>query len=85
MVLPLIYTDGVHVVSDTSEDELHDWAYKAGIKRCWFHRGSLHPHYDIPKSLRGTVAFPGVQVVDSRKIVEILNGRGLGIRPRMKK
>ena len=79
----MIYTDGIHVISDTSEDELHDWAQKAGIKRCWFHRGSLHPHYDVPKGMRGTV-FPGVEVVDSRTIVAILNRRGLGIRPRMK-
>lgn len=77
----MIYTDGVHVISDTSEDELHRWALAAGIKRCWFHRGSSYPHYDLPKRMRG-VAPSGTTMVDSRKLIEILNKRGLGIRGR---
>lgn len=44
----MIHSDGVHVVSDTSLEELHEWAKRYGLKRHWFHRGRW-PHYDLPK------------------------------------
>ena len=28
---------------------LHLMAENLGIKRCWYHAGTKHPHYDIPK------------------------------------
>ncbi len=32
----MIFTDGIHVVSDTSLEELHAWAEGVGqVKRCW--------------------------------------------------
>lgn len=46
----MIITDGIHVTSTESLEELHTWAKQNGIKRHWFHgyrKG--HPHYDIPK------------------------------------
>jgi len=63
----MIYCDGVHVAAD-SLAELHEWAEKNGIKRCWFHRGD---HYDLPKRIRGTIPFDTVGV-DSRRIVEVI-------------
>lgn len=45
----MIYTDGVHIISDRSLRELHAFARKAGIKRCWYHASRNHPHYDKPK------------------------------------
>lgn len=46
----MIVTDGTHVVSTESLDELHEWAKDNNIGKHWFHgirKG--HPHYDIPK------------------------------------
>jgi hypothetical protein len=80
----MIYTDGIHIVSDTSEEELHEFARKQSISRCWFHSTSSYPHYDLPKKRRNQ-PLRGAELVTSRRIVEILNTRGFGIRPRMEK
>lgn len=48
----MIFSDGIHIVSDDSLQELHDFCHRIGIKSCWFHKGSKHPHYDIPKKMR---------------------------------
>jgi hypothetical protein len=72
----MIYTDNVHLVSDSSLKELHEFAKKVGIKRCWFHSGSRWPHYDIPKGRRETLAIEyGIAVVTSREIIKILKGK----------
>lgn len=50
----MIYTDNIHLIADSIE-ELHGFAVKIGLKRCWFHNprrkstGSSknHPHYDL--------------------------------------
>lgn len=68
----MIYTDGIHLISDTSEEELHTFAEKAGIKRCWFHMSKFR-HYDIPKRRReGFAETHGITTVSSRQIVTIL-------------
>jgi hypothetical protein len=43
----MIFTDGVHVVSDATLDELHSFADKAGLSRKWFQDSPKHPHYDV--------------------------------------
>jgi len=43
----MIITDGVHVVSTESEEELHKFARKVGLKRQWYQNHPRHPHYDI--------------------------------------
>lgn len=69
----MIYTDGVHVISDQNLTELHSYCRSIGIKRCWFHSGSRWPHYDVPKKKQVLIAAaPGIKVVTSRRIVEIL-------------
>lgn len=35
-----------HMVGDT-ESELHSFAEEIGMKRSWYQRHPLHPHYDI--------------------------------------
>jgi len=42
-----IFTDGVHLVSDSSVDELHDFAQRIGLKREWFQDKPRSPHYDM--------------------------------------
>lgn len=42
----VILTDGVHLVSDTSMKELHEFAKSIGLKRSWFQNKRL-PHYDL--------------------------------------
>jgi len=48
----MIITDGIHVTSTESLEELHVWAERNGINRKhWFHgvhKG--HPHYDLPST-----------------------------------
>jgi hypothetical protein len=40
------YKTWCHMVSDTSEDELHEFAALIGLRREWFQPKS-YPHYDI--------------------------------------
>lgn len=69
----MIYSDGIHVVSDISLEDLHEQMMKIGIKRCWYHSSSRYKHYDIPKRKRETFFQdnPEVQQVSSQKIVEL--------------
>ena len=43
----MIITDGTHVVSTESEQELHEFAKSIGLKRAWYQNHPRHPHYDI--------------------------------------
>lgn len=45
-----IITDGVHLVSTESEQELHKFAQGIGLKRKWYQcdgPARYHPHYDL--------------------------------------
>lgn len=43
----MIFTDGIHVISSNSLDELHDFALnKLKFKPEWFQNHPRHPHYD---------------------------------------
>lgn len=35
-----------HLMADTKE-ELHEFAVRYGIKRCWYDGNRRHPHYDL--------------------------------------
>lgn len=53
----MIISDGIHVTSTSSIEELHRWAAIHGISRRRYHglkKG--HPHYDLPLYL-ATAAF----------------------------
>jgi tRNA G46 methylase TrmB len=43
----MIITDGTHLVSTESEEELHRFALGMGLKREWYQNHARHPHYDL--------------------------------------
>lgn len=73
----MLYSDGIHLISSVSLDELHLFCKKIGIKRCWFHNSKNKPHYDIPKKKRLTFfeLNPEVVKASSREIVKILKSQ----------
>jgi len=62
-----------HLVSDTSQDELHDFAGRLGIPR----RGFQGDHYDLPHDLRQQAIEEGAVEVSSREIILALRSAGL--------
>jgi len=74
----VIYADDVHLISDTSLEELHLFAESIGIKRCWYHSSSSWIHYDIPKRMRpGFHEKFNVTKVTSQEIVKLLTAANL--------
>lgn len=71
-----IYTDEIHIVSDTSIEELHKFAAFVGIKQHWFHnprKGRPRPHYDIPKKMPFIKVIQGGAIrVSYREIVRAI-------------
>lgn len=65
----MIYTDKVHLVSDTSYNELHDFAKKVGLKKTWFQ--------DVPK-----VKYPHYDVTTKRKLRKVLDAGAKLVLPR---
>jgi len=70
----MLYCDGIHLISDTSLEELHQWCAKHNIGRHWFHSSQTFPHYDIPKKQRQLFfqQHPEVKQVSSKEIVRLL-------------
>ena len=66
-----------HLVSDTSYDELHDFADRAGIPR----RGFQGDHYDIPERYRPQLIESGAIEVGSRELLRRLRAAGLRLTP----
>jgi hypothetical protein len=66
-----------HLVSDTSYDELHEFAAAAGIPR----RGFQGDHYDVPERYRDELISAGAVEVDSRDLVRRLRAAGLRLTP----
>ncbi len=66
-----------HLVSDTSYDELHDFARRLGVPA----GGFQGDHYDIPTEVREQALALGARPVDSRELVVRLRGAGLRLRP----
>ena len=66
-----------HLVSDTSYDELHEFAQGVGIPR----RGFQGDHYDIPERYRQAMIEAGATEVDSRDLVRRLRAAGLRLSP----
>ena len=57
-----------HMTADSIE-ELHSFADRADINRCWYHRGARHPHYDITDEQRHTALQAGAVAVSSRELM----------------
>jgi hypothetical protein len=66
-----------HLVSDTSYDELHEFADRTGIPR----RGFQGDHYDIPEEYRVELIEAGAQHAESRELVRRLRAAGLRLSP----
>ena len=68
----MIFTDGSHLVSDKSLDELHLFARLIGLRHEWFQNHPRHPHYDITTSKKREIAFKkGAIFTSSKEIVKI--------------
>lgn len=66
-----------HLVSDSSFDELHEFAEANGIPRRGFHGD----HYDIPAEFRDDLIAAGATVVESRELIRRLKAVGLRMSP----
>jgi hypothetical protein len=66
-----------HLVSDTSLEELHDFADRVGIPR----RGFQGDHYDVPEEYRDDLLAAGAIPVDSRELLRRLRAAGLRLTP----
>jgi len=66
-----------HLISDSSYDELHDFAERVGIPR----RGFQGDHYDIPEEYRDELIAAGAEQVESRELVRRLRAAGLRLTP----
>ncbi|WP_134738112.1 DUF4031 domain-containing protein [Nocardioides sp. 503] len=62
-----------HLASDTSYEELHEFARVLGIPE----RGFDRDHYDVPSEWYDQVVALGAQPVTSRELVRRLIGAGL--------
>jgi hypothetical protein len=74
----VILTDGIHLVSTVGLDELHAFADRISLKRCWFDPRSDHPHYDLTTAPLGSgrqvlmeerAVRNGAQLVSSKELV----------------
>jgi hypothetical protein len=60
----MIYTDGIHLISDSGLEGLHKFARVVGLKRSWFQNHERHPHYDLTTNrIRNRAIKMGVKVV----------------------
>ncbi|WP_426120332.1 DUF4031 domain-containing protein [Kocuria sp. LHG3120] len=67
-----------HLVSDTSYEELHDFADRLGVARRAFDRD----HYDVPESLYRRAVAAGAVPVDGRQLTRLLVRSGLRVPAR---
>lgn len=79
----LRYTQWCHMVSDTSAEELHEFAARLGLKRSWSQerpKASAH-HYDLTPAKRIMAVRLGAVEVTARELVmrnyDGLRARGL--------
>ncbi|MDD5589073.1 MAG: DUF4031 domain-containing protein [Candidatus Nanoarchaeia archaeon] len=70
----MIYTDGVHLISNHSREELHEFAKKMGLKRSWFQNHKI-PHYDLLKNRSQLAIKFGAIVVTTRELIKIFRNK----------
>lgn len=59
-----------HMTADTLS-ELHAFAQRAGIRRCWYHPAAGKPHYDVTDAQRETALALGAQAASSREVLRV--------------
>ncbi len=79
-VWPAYETTWSHLVSDTSLEELHEFARRLGLPA----RGFDHDHYDVPADRYDEVVAAGAQPVPARDVLGALRGAGLRVAARDK-
>ena len=57
-----------HMTAD-SKEELHAFAAEIGVRRCWYHKGRTHPHYDVTSPQRAAALLSGAVSVDVREVL----------------
>ena len=62
-----------HLVSDSSEEELHRFAERLGLRRDWF-QGD---HYDVSAEVRARALLLGAEPVSAEELVRRLRAAGL--------
>ncbi len=62
-----------HLVSDTSAEELHEFAARLGLPR----RAFQGDHYDVPEELREQAIALGARAVSGRELITRLLASGL--------
>ena len=65
------WNESCHLIADT-EDELHTFAAKLGLKREWFQRDSRLPHYDLTARRRAVAVAVGAVELTRRQFVEVM-------------
>ena len=80
-VWPAHGTVWAHLVSDSSLDELHSFARRAGIPE----RAFDHDHYDVPLERRGALIALGAEAVTARELLRRLQRSGLRVTQAQKK
>jgi hypothetical protein len=64
--------ESCHLITDALEAEpLHQFAERIGLRRAWFHDGSV-PHYDLTASMRARAVACGAIEVDRYRLVELV-------------
>ena len=67
----MILTDGTHLISDKSVEELHTFASNLGLKCLWFQNHRSHPHYDLTtRRMSNKAILHGAVLVSSVEIVK---------------
>ena len=80
-IWPAHGTVWAHLVSDSTLDELHSFARRAGIPQ----RGFDHDHYDVPLERREELIALGALPVTGRELLRRLQASGLRVTQAEKK
>lgn len=69
----MLYTDGIHLISDTGVEELTSFGEKLGLKKEWIHWTPGRPHFDlINDEIRSKAIRAGAKRARRREFVAAL-------------
>ena len=61
-----------HLYADTLE-ELHAFALRIGMRRCWFQNESTLPHYDLTEGKRAQAVANGAKPQTRQELVDFID------------